>query len=554
MVVSVVTKTCEKVVSLVSQPAVTPSNLSRGHVPELSIAPLGADAHDSLTADVLIVPVFHGENGLELAGSLGGAWGRGLEITLWKLLVSLGAQGTPGEVTTVPAASIFSHDDESEEASADSTKEPSPFTTIIAIGLGDSDELTAETIREGAGTAIRAVQRTKDQEPASVVSMLGIFDPEAAVIGHALGAYTYAGFKEAKPSVATVSVVTPPATEEDNSADELLQHARVLVDSVALARDLVNAPANVLYPESYAAFIKDAAEAEGLEVEILEESQLEEQGYGGILGVGQGSARPPRLVRVSYNKDAQDTPLVALVGKGITFDTGGISLKPGANMWNMISDMGGSAAVVGSIIAATRLGLNLRVTATIPLAENMPGDKATRPGDIIVHYGGLSSEVLNTDAEGRLVLADAIARACEDEPAFLIETATLTGAQMVALGERTPGIMGSIEFRDRVSMISQNVGENAWPMPLPKELAKEITSDVADLKNISTSRWGGMSVAGHYLSKFVAEGVQWVHMDVAGPAYNTGSAHGYTPKRGTGVPVRTIVASLEAIARGEVEH
>ncbi|HIW95834.1 MAG TPA: leucyl aminopeptidase, partial [Candidatus Corynebacterium gallistercoris] len=238
------------------------------------------------------------------------------------------------------------------------------------------------------------------------------------------------------------------------------------------------------------------------------------------------------------------------VGKGITFDTGGISLKPGANMDHMISDMGGSAAVVGATLAAARLELPVKVTATIPLAENMPSSSATRPGDILRHYNGLTTEVLNTDAEGRLILADAISRACEDEPDYLIETATLTGAQLVALGERTPGIMGSIAFRDRVSQLSQDVGENGWPMPLPAELGEALKSDVADLKNISSSRWGGMSVAGHYLSNFVTEGVEWVHIDVAGPAFNTGSAHGYTPKRGTGVPVRTIIAALEDIAQG----
>jgi len=211
-------------------------------------------------------------------------------------------------------------------------------------------------------------------------------------------------------------------------------------------------------------------------------------------------------------------------------------------MWDMIMDMGGSAAVIAATLAAAKLQINTQVTATIPVAENMPSATATRPGDILRHYGGLTTEVLNTDAEGRLILADAIARACEDEPDYLIETATLTGAQMVALGDRTPGIMGSAAFRDRVTVLSQEVGENGWPMPLPTELGEALKSDVADLRNISNSRFGGMSVAGHYLSNFVSEGVEWVHIDVAGPAYNTGSAYGYTPKRATGVPVRTIIA------------
>lgn len=331
---------------------------------------------------------------------------------------------------------------------------------------------------------------------------------------------------------------------------DTLEHALATVRAVALARDLVNTPSNVLYPESYAGIIAESAKHTDVTVEVLDEAALEEQGFGGILGVGQGSARGPRLVRLDYNPDkiAEDSPRVALVGKGITFDTGGISLKPPAKMWNMISDMGGSAAVVAAVIAAAELNIPVRVTATVPLAENMPGGEATRPGDVLRHYGGTTTEVLNTDAEGRLVLADAIVRACEDNPDYLIETATLTGAQMVALGDRTPGIMGSMDFRDRVAMISQRVGDAGWPMPLPAELGEALKSDVADIKNISGNRWGGMSVAGHYLKNFVAEGVQWVHIDVAGPAYNDGAAYGYTPKRATGSPVRTIIAALEDIA------
>ena len=329
----------------------------------------------------------------------------------------------------------------------------------------------------------------------------------------------------------------------------LLAQAQVDAAAVALARDFVNTPANFLYPETYANTIREIAEAVGLGVEILDEKELEEKGYGGIVGVGKGSEHAPRLVRLTHEPSAKnEAPQVALVGKGVTFDTGGISLKPGANMWDMISDMGGSAAVVATMVAAARLDLPMKVIATIPLAENTPSSTATRPGDVLRHYNGLTTEVLNTDAEGRLILADAMARACEDEPDYLIETATLTGAQMVALGNRTPGVMGSIAFRDKVAELSQEVGENGWAMPLPPELGEALKSDVADLRNISPSRWGGMSVAGHYLANFVTEGVEWVHIDIAGPAYNTEGPFGYTPKRGTGVPVRTILATLRHLA------
>jgi leucyl aminopeptidase len=201
------------------------------------------------------------------------------------------------------------------------------------------------------------------------------------------------------------------------------------------------------------------------------------------------------------------------------------------------------------VTLAAQLELPIDVIATVPMAENMPSGTAQRPGDVLTHYGGTTSEVLNTDAEGRLILADAIVRACEDKPDYLIETSTLTGAQAVALGTRTPGVMGSDEFRDRVAAISQQVGENGWPMPLPDELKDDLKSTVADLANVTGQRFAGMLVAGTYLREFVAEGVAWAHIDVAMPAYNTGSPWGYTPKGGTGVPTRTMIAVLEDIAQ-----
>ncbi|MDU3110205.1 MAG: leucyl aminopeptidase, partial [Corynebacterium sp.] len=222
--------------------------------------------------------------------------------------------------------------------------------------------------------------------------------------------------------------------------------------------------------------------------------------------------------------------------------------KPGASMENMISDMGGAAAVIATVVLAARLGVSTPVTATVPMAENMPGGKAYRPGDVITQYGGKTIEILNTDAEGRLVLADAIVRACEDKPTHLIDTATLTGAQLVALGERTPGVLGNDEFRDRVAELSQSIGENGWAMPIPVELAEALKSPVADLRNVTNSRFGGMSVAAAYLREFVGEDVEWVHIDVAGPAFNTTGEYGYTPKRGTGVPVRTMFSVIEDLA------
>jgi leucyl aminopeptidase len=317
--------------------------------------------------------------------------------------------------------------------------------------------------------------------------------------------------------------------------------------AVCAARDLINTPPNDLYPAEFARRAVEMAEAVGVEVEVLDESELATAGYGGILGVGTGSSRPPRLVRLRHNHpDA--TKSVALVGKGITFDTGGISIKPAANMDHMTSDMSGAACVVATICLAAEQNLPVNVTATVPMAENMPSGTAYRPGDVLTMYGGKTVEVLNTDAEGRLILGDAIVRACEDGPDYLVETSTLTGAQTVALGARTAGVMGSEEWRDRVTDAATGVGEGAWAMPLPEELRGDLDSRVADIANVTGHRFGGMLVAGLFLREFVAEGVPWAHIDIAGPAFNTGGPHGYTPKGGTGLPVRTLAAVLADVA------
>ena len=481
----------------------------RGVVPELSLS-----TEMPQDAEALVVPVFQGEDGLDLSDSefFDGA-------TVRAALDMLGATGAAEEVTKVPAST----------------------GPIVAVGVGKRDDMDAEKLRRAAGVAARSLTGLK-----VVATTLGELGLAAAVEGIALGAYTYRGLKTADVPEDQQPVQKVVFLGKDQA---LFDAAVITAEAVAFARDLVNAPSSHLFPESYAAIATSAAEDNGLTVEVLDDAALAEQGFGGIVAVGQGSTRGPRLVRISYAPEQlDDAPTVALVGKGITFDTGGVSIKPAANMDQMISDMGGSAAVLATIIAAARLKLNVKVTATIPMAENMPGGNSYRPGDVITHYGGTTSEILNTDAEGRLILADAIARASEDNPDYLIETATLTGAQMVALGLRTAGVMGSDAFRDRVAETGRSVGEQAWAMPIPEEMSTSMSSPVADLRNADPSRWGGMLSAGYYLGNFVGEGIEWVHIDIAGPSFNTGGAHGYTPARATGAPVRTLIAVLEGIA------
>ncbi len=438
-------------------------------------------------------------------------------------LILLGATGKAAEVTTVPTRGTLT-----------------PLR-VLAVGLGTVDgEPTGEQVRRAAGVAARALAGT-----ATAATTLSGLDLGAAVEGFALGSYAFTAYKSkpGKSAIDTVHLVVPAADEDATTA---LARARVIASAVATTRELVNTPPNDLFPASFAERARQLGAEAGLTVEVLDEAALAEGGYGGIVGVGQGSSRPPRLVRLTYSGGG--TAKVGLVGKGITFDTGGISIKPAARMEAMTSDMAGAAAVVATMVAVAQLGLSLTVTATVPMAENMPSGTAQRPGDVLTQYGGTTVEVLNTDAEGRLILADALVRACEDGLNYLIDTATLTGAQVVALGTRTPGVMGTEAFRDRVAAISQTVGEGAWAMPLPDELRAELDSPIADLANITGNRWAGMLAAGVFLQEFVADGVQWAHIDVAGPAYNTGSPHGYTGKGGTGVPVRTIIAVLEDIA------
>jgi leucyl aminopeptidase len=428
-----------------------------------------------------------------------------------------------------------------------------PVHSVLAVGLGKRhDEWPADVVRRAAGAAARSLNGTE----AVISTLAGLHGdgvPAAAVEGLILGSYRFTDFRSDKtapkdPALATITVLSAAAGAKKQAA-----HAETVATAVATARDFVNTPPSHLFPGEFAQRATALGESAGLEVVVLDEKKLAEAGYGGVIGVGQGSSRPPRLVRLTHRgsrlaKTKKTAKKVALVGKGITFDTGGISIKPAAAMHYMTSDMGGAAAVIATVVAAARRALPIDVTATVPMAENMPSATAQRPGDVLTQYGGTTVEVLNTDAEGRLILADAIVRACEDNPDYLIETSTLTGAQTVALGTRTPGVMGSAEFRDRVAAISQRVGENGWGMPLPDELSDELKSTVADLANVTGQRFAGMLVAGVFLREFVADGVAWAHIDVAGPAYNTGSPWGYNPKGGTGVPTRTMFAVLEDIA------
>jgi leucyl aminopeptidase len=467
-------------------------------------------------ADAVVIGVIEGETGpVPAAGAqdVDAALGGGLAATL----AVLGATGVQDELTRIASGGALA----------------APL--IVAVGLGAGPD--AEALRRGAGAAVRSLAG----QAATIAVSLPAADAaqaEAVTLGALLGRYAFTRYRASEqggPSSLTLLAGDGP----DLAAG--VRRGQVLADAVTLVRDLVNTSPADLYPESFAAAAEQVARDSGLEVEVLDDKALADGGYGGLTGVGMGSERLPRLVRLSYSRPGA-TRTVAFAGKGITFDSGGLSLKPPKSMETMKSDMGGAAAVLGAMQAIAALEPEVNVVGYLAMAENMPGGHAQRPSDVITIYGGKTVEVLNTDAEGRLVLADALARSAEDHPDLVVDVATLTGAQVVALGLRISGVMASdAATADGVVDAARRAGEQAWAMPLPDELRKGLDSPVADIANVSGDRSGGMLVAGLFLREFAPDGVRWAHIDIAGPAFHEGEPYGYISKGGTGAAVRMLV-------------
>ncbi|MGQ4516170.1 leucyl aminopeptidase [Streptomyces sp. DW26H14] len=501
----------------------------------------------SLRADVIVVGVAKSAAGPVVAAGAE-AVDKGFDGRLAAVLETLGATGAEGEVTKVPAPAGF--------------KSP----VVLAVGLGrepEKDEAYGtESLRRAAGVAARSLSGTKKAGVALPVESA----EDVAAIGEGLllGSYAFTvyrggekkagakdGAKDAGQKEPLAEAVLIGAKPRDKAHKAAADRAIALTEEINRARDLINTPSNDLTPAGFAALATAAAKEHGLKVEVLDEKALAKGGYGGLIGVGQGSANPPRLVRLSYTARGAKQSL-AFVGKGITYDSGGISLKPAGHNETMKCDMSGAAAVFAAVVTAARLGLKANVTGWLALAENMPSGSATRPGDVLRMYSGKTVEVLNTDAEGRLVLADAITRASEEKPDAIVDVATLTGAMMLALGNRTFGIMANDDaFRTSLHEIADEAGEASWPMPLPADLRKGLDSPIADLANMG-ERMGGGLVAGIFLREFVPEGITWAHLDIAGPAFNEGAPFGYTPKGGTGSAVRTLVGLAEHAAAGDL--
>ena len=471
--------------------------------------------------------------GLRLIGKKLQIESTGAQIDTAALLTTLTNMGASGEVDEV-------------------IKLPSKSNKLIVFtGLGKIESnFSPELLRRAAGAASRHLLGNDSASFALPHKSV----PEIAAIaeGAALGSYTFTEFRGSSKSaqkdpLSSITVITRFANTAQ--AKSAIKRAEIIAEQTFLVRDLINTPPSSLTPDSFCLRTKKLALKYGVKVEILNDAALRKGGYGGIIGVGQGSANPPRLLHLTYSP-AKAKKRFAFVGKGITFDTGGLALKPANGMEAMKADMSGAAAVVAAIFAIAQLKLPIAIDAWAPLAENMVSDTATRPSDVITIYGGKTVEVLNPDAEGRLVLADALVKAAEVGKKSggldgIIDVATLTGAQVVALGSRTSAVMTNDENFSGQFLTAANIaGESFWPMPLPVELRASLDSPIADLANIG-DRMGGMLVAGLFLKEFIDPQTPWLHLDIAGPAFNEKTAHGYTPVGGTGIALRSLLCLAE---------
>jgi leucyl aminopeptidase len=473
-------------------------------------------------ADAVVVGAWKTARGATLADGaeeVGAAFGRSLR----PLLSALGFTGKSGEVSRVPTGDKMS----------------SPLLVLVGMGEKPAERPTQIlAVRRAAGVAARSTANAASVALALPAADAGLV--RNVLEGYLLGGYVFSRYQSKTPDkrAGTVTVLSPVARRQE--AVTAFEEAQVVAPAVNAVRDWVNTPAGDLTPPAFADEIKSAAKGTKVKVTVLDEAQLTELGCGGLLGVGGGSSAPPRLVELRYSP-ADPVAHLALVGKGITFDSGGLSIKTAGGMETMKCDMAGAATITQATIAIARLGLPVRVTAYACLAENMVSGSAMRPGDVLTIYGGKTVEVLNTDAEGRLVLADGLVRATEQEPDVIVDVATLTGHMVQALGNRVGAVFGSEDVVGSLVVAGRATGEKHWPMPIPQDVVDRARgSKIADLAQHDWNRWGGGLFAAAFLREFTGER-PWAHLDIAGPGFNNGAALGHWPPGGTGFALTTLV-------------
>ncbi len=485
-------------------------------------------------ADAVVVGALQTSKGVSLADGgedVTDAFGRSLR----PLLSTLGFTGKAGEVARVPTGG----------------KLATPLLVLVGMGKPTEDRAAGLlAVRRAAGVAARSTSNA-----ASVALALPAGDPALVrnvTEGYLLGGYAFGRYqsKPAEKKAGTVTVLSPVARRQE--ATTAFDEAQVVAAAVNATRDWVNTPAGDLTPPLLADEIAKATKGTKVTATVLDEAALAELGCGGLLGVGGGSSAPPRLVELRYSP-ADPVSHLALVGKGITFDSGGLTIKTGSGMETMKCDMAGAAAITQATLAIARLGLPVQVTAYACLAENMVSGSSMRPGDVLTMYGGTTVEVLNTDAEGRLVLADGLARAVEEKPDVIIDVATLTGHMVMALGTKVGAAFGDDRIVGSLIEAGQESGEKHWPMPIPPDIVERVHgSKVADLAQHDWTRWGGGLLAAAFLREFTGE-VRWAHLDIAGPGFNTGSATGHLTGGGTGFGLTTLVDYARSLSAASAD-
>ncbi|MFL6061291.1 MAG: leucyl aminopeptidase [Marmoricola sp.] len=484
---------------------------------------------DKVRTDLVVVAVSTGKGGALVpctgAEPVAEAYGRGFA----PMLASMGFTGGFGETARVPTHGHLN------------------AGTLLVVGVGARDALSTEKVRRAAGVAARNLGNVS-----SAAVALPAVDGDhlrAIIDGLAAGLYSYTGMKSAPRRSAIAEVVVLSDVARRSDAVEAVRAGTVIARLTDQARDWVNTPPNALVPTEFAAQIRKATAKSSITYELLSAAALKKLGCGGILAVGDGSANPPCLVKLTY-APAEARGSVALVGKGITYDSGGLTIKPSGSMASMKCDMAGAAAVVAAIQAVAELEVPVTVTAYLPLAENMISGSAMRPGDVLTTLSGKTVEVMNTDAEGRLVLADALTMAVQDEPDVIMEISTLTGPCVVALGDRIAGLFGDEATVAEVEAAAARTGELFWHLPIPEAQRQAVLTEskVADLLQHNWVRWGSTLYAAAFLEQFV-EDVPWTHFDIAGPAWNGGAPWGHVPSGGTGFGISTLVELVAARGR-----
>ncbi len=422
---------------------------------------------------------------------------------------------------------------------------------VVLVGLGKQSELTPDRLRQAAGSALNALQGSGIRECSSILHLAGRGGTEAVqatVEGLLLAGYAFDKYQtsqEENGRVSDVTILFPDAAANQAAASRVAE-TKAVCDAVWFARDLVSQPGNVATPTYLAERAREMAGSLGIRCTILEREEMERLGMGALLAVSRGSHQPPKFIVLDYRGGSEQQPPVVLVGKGITFDAGGISLKPGEGMEKMKDDMAGAAAVMGTMMAAATLELPLNLVVLVPAAENLPGGGAYKPGDVLHSMAGKTIEIVNTDAEGRLVLCDALHYAQQYRPAALIDVATLTGACVIALGPFASGVMGNDRGLTReLREAGELTGERLWELPLWEEYGELLKSDIADMKNAG-GRSAGTISAGWFLKEF-AGGNKWAHLDIAGTAWEE-KGRPYLPKGATGVGVRLLIQYLRGVS------